>query len=314
MEKLLHERLREYSHNNFTSVEISGLHLALSRKTAELIADEIKRDYFPRIEIEHCTQKPLSECVAYYTGLQAYDGEAIEDYLNRYYIQRPRYDDGTPMHLGDMCDFGDYFDKDERVKEIFGLHYVNDGEWSIQPLNESYNARLDNCKRPTPKVYDADGVEIKVGKKAWSTSYPLTGGKTVSRVGYSAMRDGHPGQEDAPFVDYAEGGWDYTRNITHERPVFDAQGERICRGDEGWSGLTGNKLAPVVGFTEDKFGMKVELEDGCWIEPINFTHREPDSFEKLRDEIAAWCASNSLATSETRSWSDRLTALIERGA
>ena len=37
-------------------------------------------------------------------------------------------------------------------------------------------------KRPAPKVLDADGVEIRVGDKVWSTSGEFDGARTVSRV------------------------------------------------------------------------------------------------------------------------------------
>ena len=123
------------------------------------------------------------------TVLTSKEAEAFADEIEKYYIPRPRFEDGTPMHLGDICDFGDYFPKGERVKEIFGLHYTNYGDWSIQPLHESHNVRLDNCKRPT-KVLDANGVEIKVGNTVWHIGDKSHG--TVTSVIIDKTWHGYP--------------------------------------------------------------------------------------------------------------------------
>lgn len=56
---------------------------------------------------------------------------------------------------------------------------------------------------------------------------------------------------------------------------LDVDAEPIKIGDKGYSYLTGCELPKVVGFTEDRFGVKVELKGGYWIDPELFTHQKP---------------------------------------
>lgn len=103
----------------------------------------------------------------------------LADEIERYYIPRPRFEDGKPVNIGDELDYGD--GTSAKVKTIT---VSSDGSWSIDTNRIAmYDGRVDRLlKRPSPKVLDADGVEIKVGDRVWS----VQNGKQaiVSDIGY----------------------------------------------------------------------------------------------------------------------------------
>lgn len=89
------------------------------------------------------------------------------------------------------------------------------------------------------------------------------------------------------------------------------------------SGYTWDEGESITKWIDRRFIKKPVFEDG---EPVQFgdefiiTHKEPDSLEKLRDDVLKWIARYSTSTShETveitgEEIADRLSALIERGA
>lgn len=173
MKKLLHERLREF---------------------ASILDDD---DYTFRFEDGNFTDLELNEA------------ESLADEIGKYYIPRPRYEDGEPVQFKN-----EFVDHNEHNQTLSSLTYTK-GSHDYVSLNGWTKQRLDEpVKRPEPKVLDADGVEIKVGDTVWKTYPSVLKSKTVSKVGCSARREGHAGHEDAPFVDFVEGGWDYARSVT----------------------------------------------------------------------------------------------------
>ena len=173
MKKLLHERLREF---------------------ASILDDD---DYTFRFEDGNFTDLELNEA------------ESLADEIERYYIPRPRYEDGRPVQFKN-----EFVDHNGHNQTLSSLTYTK-GSHDYVSLNGWTKQRLDEpVKRPEPKVLDADGVEIKVGDTVWKTYPSVLKSKTVSKVGCSARREGHAGHEDAPFVDFVEGGWDYARSVT----------------------------------------------------------------------------------------------------
>lgn len=151
------------------------------------------------------------------------------------------------------------------------------------------------------------------------------------------FEDGEPVQFGDEFVEpngseqtlnvlsYTEDGIDYVSlNGYGRRPidepvkrpapkVLDADGVPIEVGDTVWGIISGNKLV-VATLKEDGF----IGQDGIVRAGELYTHREPDSLEKLRDDIAEWRADYTLPDSEwgikMADWLDRLDAIIERGA
>ena len=94
--------------------------------------------------------------------------EHMRQIVEKYCLRLPVDKDGVPWKIGDMCSFGDFYGEDRLVKKIYGLHYINFGEWVLQPENDLFWFRVDGCSRPAAPVRDADGVEIKVGDVVYS--------------------------------------------------------------------------------------------------------------------------------------------------
>lgn len=285
MRKLLHERLKEYCDLRRLSLECEGMEiLSLSNSKAEALANEI----------EH------------------------------YYIPRPRYEDGLPVQFGDDIEVHNQSGLlDKGIIQSF--HPNNGSVWIISLVGCDHErlVRFDpkTCiiKRPAPKVLDADGVEIEVGEAV----YKLSDG-TEWRV-----EDIHPKE---PRITVKQlntdkdvcGGWFLANGYTHKKPVFDANGKRICKGDTVWDKETGARLTVVSPCSYTKDGTFVTCKDGApgelWYKPEALTHREPDSLEKLRDDIKKAGLTFDAASAHigehcnATKWADRLTALIERGA
>lgn len=185
----------------------------------------------------------------------------------------------------------------------------DDGAFPLVVFDPPY-MKDEFVKRPAPKVLDADGVEIKVG----DTVYPTYG---IYQGILSNVLDAD--DEAAILIDVGNSFEKYARTaLTHELPVFDANGERICKGDTVWDLDSGERLH-VEEFVNRECGLVQcsNEEDGdCEDHDARrLTHREPDSLEKLRDDLYTLAARDDGDIEvEIVIFADRLTALIERGA
>ncbi len=246
MEKLLHERLREWGNARPFRFNEAWEYFGVAGNDRVLcaIADEIERDYIPRTEHEAEVKRIIEaqgdrrngcgpsahhimKTYAEKAGMPM-ENETITGWLDRWFIPRPRYEDGEPVQFGDEFIVHRYMMEPQTLTHIG----IFSKEW------------LEDCDqyRGVAPVYEMNYCR-------------------------PACDDG-----ELPVI---------------KRPteVLDADGVRICKGDEGWSTLSGEKLAPVKSLCQDLAGWKVELEDGFWIEPFNFTHREPDSRSKVESEL-----------------------------
>lgn len=207
MEKLLHERLRDHAEIGCLGFDGEGYSMSLWTREALALADEIER----------------------------------------YYIPRPRFEDGEPVQ------FGDAFETSNGNEAIVGSIHITTAHAYLNSKGQSGKRPLGQpFKRPRPKVLDADGVEIKVGDMVWSV-------------------DESPEQFEVKEI--------------NAPMVALYQGSSFCR----WT--SGNHL----------------------------THNEPDTLEKLRDDmeyaIDAWVdGDEEFDWPSTKKWASRLTAIIERGA
>ena len=175
-------------------------------------------------------------------GLWEDFAERFADEIERYYIPRPRFEDGEPVRFGDEIDFAG---TELSVKRF---SYTDDGYVTVSGVGIGQRHLLNEpFKRPQPKVFDADGVEIKVGDTVWKN------GISQDKAHVETIHD--DGTITVRFFD----------------------------------GMVGNLHSP-----------------------LEYTHKEPDSLEKLRDDMASW---NDLRMKTfCMEWIDRLSALIERGA
>lgn len=196
MKKLLHERLREWAQDNcYAPISIIALKEACNSAAVDAFLE-------------------------------------LADEIERYYIPRPRFEDGEPVQFDDQLDCG-YVrgitfnsDKNTNYRGRFGI--ILDNDTRLYKVGEP-------VRRPQPKVYDADGVEINVGDTVWCRWERYPHEVEIVKPHYVRTTDGH--------------------QFPH---------------------------------------------------PEDLTHKEPDSLEKLRDDI--WCDKGSHLQ-----WAARLSALIERG-
>lgn len=179
-------------------------------------------------------------------GFQCYLSEdlacELADEIEKYYIPRPRFENGEPVQFGDEV-------KDGTIHEIA---FWDDG--TIILLDETpetiYEASA-GCfiKRTEPKVLDADGVEIKVDDMVWV--------------------------KNSPF-----------------EPLL------------------------VSGFKDGRVLMSYHNETSLGYKPTSLTHCEPDSLEKLRNDMREFVDTEYKIPggTKTNEWLDRLTAIMERDA
>lgn len=201
-----------------------------------------------------------SNCRSDYTDwLSQRHANELANEIEKYYIPRPRFEDGEPVQFGD-----EYKWADANIRKITGFGVTENGApyvtCAFDGLGMSdamiYSGSL---KRPKHKVLDADGVTIEEDD-------------TV----YGMEREQHR----------------YTVQVPYS--VDGEDGERFC----------------VQCYDHD---------DGiiAWCDPSMLTHREPDSLEKVQDTIDALAnvyESDDRLCDDLHNISDRLTALIERGA
>ena len=177
----------------------------------------------------------------------------LADEIEKYYVPRPRFEDGEPVQFGDDIEI---YNRSGLLDSgiIQSFHPNNGRVWilSLVGVNHERLVRFDpdTCviKRPELKVFDADGVEIKVGDTVWIIE-PVAKGK-VEEI-----------NKDRAYV----------------------------KCDDGW-------LADV--------------------RVSNLTHREPDSLEKLRNDMREFVDTEYKIPggTKTNEWLDRLTAIMERDA
>lgn len=224
MKKLLHERLRE-----------------VQASTGLLLCDLLVKTLgIPREKTDICTNR-----------VPAIAG-TIADEIEKYYIPRPRFDDGEPVQSSDM----------EEIGGLATCCVYTDGSWNFdhdkyedernpKPWDEQQGRQCDFIKRPEPKVLDAEGVSCKKGETVWTRNGES--GIIASVHNADEQPTPHAVRRGIPFIRYEGGRWNYADEISH---------------------------------------------------------REPDSYEKLRDDILDTCEPITSVTKQE--WADRLTALMER--
>lgn len=241
------------------------------------------------------------------------DGEDFGAWLYRCAIKRPLFEDGEPVQVSDIDEIG----------ALANCCVFMDGSWHFdpdkyeyegnpKPWDEQRGAMDKRIKRPA-KVLDADGVEIKVGDAVWN----INNGCEHEVIGLPKA-DCYQSVEIRNVETGSKGGID-ANLLTHEKHVFDAEGVRIRKGDTVWH-VCGSNPWKVVSVDSRGVFVRDEVlpdgEGGSMFGGYSLTHKEPDSLEKLRDDVSRTldksqavfpCGRQGLE--EIR---DRLTALMER--
>lgn len=114
----------------------------------------------------YSTDRPLSEVMAHYTGLYAKGAEPIGDWLDRWFLPRPRFEDGEPVQFGELVSsnlFGAVKVSAIEFSED-GTHVKDepDGDWST-----SLEVTTSRLKRPAPEVLGADDLRLLEGETVY---------------------------------------------------------------------------------------------------------------------------------------------------
>lgn len=179
----------------------------------------------------------------------------LADEIERYYIPRPRYEDGEPVQWGDTdvawretASYSPQVPWKATGVDASGRLIATAGDEIVAIAEVDENGRV---KRLAPKLFDADGVPIEVGDTVW-----------------------------------------------------------FCGDDSGR--YTVSAVEPTLGgnWCLTVFNDAATIHE---VLPSQVTHHEPDSLEKLRDDMRRTMEESPDARFMDSSWVDRLTALIERG-
>ena len=143
----------------------------------------------------------------------------------------------------------------------------------------------ERVKRPAPKVLDSEGVECNVGDAVWWV-HNKTGNFRIIRIEQDGKCAIHDDDADEPC-----GMTVPSTELTHKRPVIDADGVEIRVGDEVWD-VDGNGPYEVARFTEHGY-VRIKsdfgLEQSAFCERL--THRAPvlaDDGKPLREGETVW--------------------------
>lgn len=156
-----------------------------------------------------------SKCHADYAEwLKQRHANELADEIEKYYIPRPRFEDGEPVQTSDM----------EEIGGLATCRVYTDGSWKFnpdkyedernpKPWDEQQGRQCDFIKRPEPKVLDADGVPCKKGETVWSlvdsTKWEIIDiHPTEPRI---AVRQLDIGKD-------VSGGWFLASGLTHREP------------------------------------------------------------------------------------------------
>ncbi len=193
MEKLIHERLRESLGKLDDCCNISSE--IINHLRSDLGLTEDQKSY----------ANDLRNIINY-----------IADQVEKYYIPRPRFEDGEPVQFGDDIEI---YNRTGLLDSgtIQSFHPNNGSVWmlSLVGVNHERLVRFDpgTCviKRPEHKVLDADGGEIKVGDTVWD----LDSGEKLTVVEFANREHGIiqcSNEEDEYYGDHD------AHRLTHREP------------------------------------------------------------------------------------------------
>lgn len=207
-------------------------------------------------------------------------------------MEWPRYESGEPVPIG-----GEFMGKD-------GKTYTAK---QIQFIGKCFSL-YDFCDRK-PQFNGFYGERVKHPAVLAADNKPLEAGQTVWHVEYGTewcVTKAKDGKVFIAFEDFAAEECDPSL-LTHQRPVLDADGVLIKKGDTVYGIETGNELV-VDAFVED--GSHGSYTVDChfavggepnYYRPDKLTHAKPepqDSWERIEEDAAmqpyAYCVGSGL--------------------
>lgn len=212
-------------------------------------------------------------------------------------MEWPRFEDNAPVKFGDMALIDGDADMVEAVQIWIHGKPVIYGDNGSQQLEKG-----ERVKRPA--VLAADGEPLEAGQTVWNVNNGME--FTVSRLP-------NPGEYQAVEVRYRNGSstsFDPDQ-LTHQRPVLDADGVLCREGDEVWE-VRSHRRREIIGtnYCDHRTGEPLILCDGDDAVPIPatcVTHTKPeppDSRQAVVNEIGDEMAARIDLLVSSGRWSD----------
>lgn len=158
------EILRNYDYVNLLRKDAWSLEdvLAMTCELANEIQAEVDRDYVPRRDVMYNSLIPLHIS----DWCMEHQGD-IGDYIDHYYLPRPRFEDGEPVHIGDTAKVGRVISRVESIKYTVNGWAVNIGNKLGASAIHFPNIYGDRLKRPpepdTQERINAQAHQIAYG-------------------------------------------------------------------------------------------------------------------------------------------------------
>ena len=184
----------------------------------------------------------------------------------------PFYEDGEPVRIGGYWQQDGF---DESVTYVDSISFAEDGVRLENEYHEVFYRYGERVKWPAPKAYDADGVEIRDGDTVWSVNTGMR--YTVEKVTGESIRI-ELRSEIGTKVSL------FPLQLTHERPVLDADGVPIKKGDTVWHKATGIKYRAFrFSAIENRVWGENDL-GSFFLDCSQLTHERPDSFSLIEQD------------------------------
>ena len=258
----------------------------------------------------------------------------------------PRFEDDAPLRLGERAMGFSH-------KSSFVVDHVTlfaGGEATVCAEADHDSGKVENfvrvfpgerVKRPTPKVLDADGAEIREGDTVYGfcgQQYEVTGlcEYEPSIVHAKTVGDGVAADELLALSGQLNSAQLDASKLTHRAPVLAADGKPLREGETVLVTMDEPHSAPLsrgdevtVRFAPQATFVHVEDKTGCvwYVDSDQLTHERPDSWERLEEDVAGascpdvYCANHRIDASDTSyEWAmardivRRARALAERDA
>ena len=198
-------------------------------------------------------------------------------------MEWPRYTDGSAVEIGDEVvgpDYGERIHVDAVKFHAKGFTFYDKNGF------DKWYEDDDRFERSEPKVLDADGEPLEVGQTVYGTR-DLEPVEIVSLRSkeYDGVRTVKC-KDRTGFVFYAPD------DLTHQRPVLDADGVPCREGDEVWE-VRSHRRREIVGtnYCDHRTGEPLILCDGDDAIPIPATFvthtnpEQPDTYAKLYEDV-----------------------------
>ena len=207
--------------------------------------------------------------------------EAVKERTMPEDMSWPRYAGGSPVEIGDDV-VGPYYGERIHVDEV--VFHANGFTLRSKGGDGKWYESDDRFERPA--VLASDGEPLEVGQTVWDTNGDELvigaiedGGNTVT-CRYADVGDGIP----------VHGMWSPS-DLTHQRPVLDADGVPIKVGDTVWHKGTGEKYR-VFRFSAIENCVWGENDLGSFLLNCSmFAHTkpEPDSWSSVWADVSNGC-------------------------